>query len=59
MIPSKFITELNLQGNRESSNFGKASLDNSNFAYTKNNYNFAGYEKSKVSFSMYLANNIL
>lgn len=52
MLPSKFISELNLRNIRESNDFGKASLDNSNFAYSKNDYNFAGYEKSKVSFSM-------
>lgn len=51
MIPSKFLTEAEVAINK-TYNFGKATYDSSNNAYTKNNYNFAGYESSKVSFSM-------
>lgn len=54
MMPSKFLTEAEITTRTQSnfSNFGSATYDSSNNAYTKNNYNFAGYERSKVSFSM-------
>ncbi len=51
MSSSRFITEAEIAINK-TYNFGKATYDSSNNAYTKNNYNFAGYESSKVSFSM-------
>ena len=51
MMPSKFITEAEVAINK-TYNFGAATYDSTNNAYTKNNYNFAGYESSKVSFSM-------
>ncbi len=51
MIPSKFLTEAEVAINK-TYNFGAATYDSSNNAYTKNNYNFASYESSKVSFSM-------
>jgi len=54
MMPSKFLTEAEITTRTQSTfnNFGSATYDSSNNAYTKNNYNFAGYERSKVSFSM-------
>ena len=54
MMPSKFLTEAEITTRTQSTfnNFGTATYDSSNNAYTKNNYNFAGYERSKVSFSM-------
>ncbi len=54
MMPSKFLTEAEIATRSQSlyNNFGIATYDSSNNAYTKNNYNFAGYERSKVSFSM-------
>ena len=51
MMPSKFITEAEVAINK-TYNFGAATYDSTNNAYTKNNYNFASYESSKVSFSM-------
>ena len=52
MMPSKFVMELELIKERPTANFGQAQYDSTNNAYTKNNYNFAGYEQSRVSFSM-------
>lgn len=53
MLPSKFLTEAEIATRSQTThNFGSATYDSSNNAHTKNTYNFAGYEKSKVSFSM-------
>ncbi len=57
MMPSKFVNEINLNRIR-SNDFGSASIDSSNNAYSKNNYNFASYESSKVSFSMPTSNSL-
>ncbi len=51
MMASKFLTEAEIAINK-GYNFGQATYDSSNNAYTKNNYNFSSYESSKVSFSM-------
>ena len=57
MMPSKFLTEAEITTRTQSNyNFGSATYDSSNNAYTKNTYNFAGYESSKVSFSMPTSN---
>ncbi len=57
--PSRFIAEANISASSSYGggySFGKASIDSTNNAFTKNTYNFAGYEKSKVSFSMPTSN---